>query len=179
MRIFKTIRLPLNLTSHLLDTLPWLKIIHLVRDPRATLLSQRRVAMCTETLGGIYGCTRRHCISLENDIIEADRLSAKHPGRLLRVFYEDLAARPIDTSRKMVEFIGTTLTQQLKEYVYNITLAGNPDNGVIGTTRRNSSEHIDSWKAVMKSDFINVIEELCNYTLRRFSYSFTKQQSGV
>ena len=171
-RIVKTIRLPLKLISHLLDEIPWLKIINLVRDPRATLQSRRQVGMCEKIHGGTYGCASEHCRRQENDLIEADAISSRHPDRLLRVFYEDIAANPIETSRKMYDFIGSPFTPLVKDYIFNITLAGNPDNCAICTTRKNSSQHIDLWKKDISPDFLSIIEERCSYILRRYNYIF-------
>ena len=173
-RILKTIRLSLNLIGQLLADFPWLKVIHLVRDPHATLQSQKMVGMCNKERGGIQGCVSKHCNRQEKDLIEAERLVDKYPGQLLRVYYEDIAAKPIETSRKMFHFIGTTFTMQAEEYVFNITLAGKADNGVIGTTRRNSSEHIDTWKKTMTAEFLNITETLCGNLLRRLNYSLTE-----
>ena len=39
----KTVRFPLNLTESLLDEIPDLKIVYLVRDPRANLQSRKGV----------------------------------------------------------------------------------------------------------------------------------------
>ena len=55
-RIVKTIRLQLSHIRHLLDEFQWLKIVHLVRDPRATLHSQKKFSNCDEKHGGIDGC---------------------------------------------------------------------------------------------------------------------------
>ena len=170
-RILKTIRTRLNWISYLLDELPHLKLIHLVRDPRATLTSQFSTGKCAAKYGGINGCTWSHCAEQKSDLEEADRLDSKYPGRLMRVFYEDIAAKPIDTSRKLFRFIGTTFTSQAEEYIFNITLAGNPNNCVICTTRSNSSEHIDSWKKKIKPGLLNLTENLCNYVLNRYNYS--------
>ena len=170
-RILKTIRTPLNWISHLLDELPGLQIIHLVRDPRATLKSQSRFGMCTAKRGGIGSCTNAFCKRQENDLLEVDRLTSKYPGRIIRVFYEDIAAKPIESSRILFDFIGTTFTPWAEEYIFNITLAGNPNNCPICTTRSNSSIHIDSWRTKIMPEFLNAIENRCNYILRRYNYS--------
>ena len=172
-RILKTIRLSMNLIGQLLAELPWLKIVHLVRDPHATLQSQKVIGRCSKE-GGILNCASKHCNRQEKDLIEAKRLADKYPGQLLRVYYEDIAAKPIQTSRKLFDLIGTTFTMQAEEYIFNITLAGKADTGAIGTTRSNSSEHIDTWKKTMTAEFLNITETLCGNLLRRLNYSFAE-----
>ena len=156
----------------LLDEMPDLKIIHLIRDPRATLRSQRQFGMCREQYGGHYGCTNLLCTRLENDILESEKLVTKYPSRIKAVFYEDIAAKPIETSRNLYKFIGTTFTRHARNYIYNITLAGNPKDCAICTTRPNSTLHIDAWRKTLDHRFLRIIEERCNYALQRFNYTF-------
>lgn len=177
-RVIKTIRMPLKYISYLLDEIPGLKIVHLVRDPRATLKSQGTFGMCSAARGGMYGCTNKFCTRLENDLIEVDSLSKKYPGRLKTVFYEDIASKPIETARKMFHFIGSNFTPKAEEYVFNITLAGNPNNCGICTTRTNSSEHIDSWKTSMRPESQRIIEERCHFVLRHYNYNLTQKEAG-
>lgn len=169
-RIIKTIRLQLHDIKNLLEDLPNLKIIHLVRDPRATLLSQARLGMCSSWRGGQVGCTNLFCKRLENDVLEEERLLKRYPGRIMPVFYEDIAKKPLEISKKMYDFIGADFTLEAQKYVYNITMAGNENNCAICTTRSNSSAHIDSWKKTMKIDFINIVNERCNYVLKRYGF---------
>ena len=93
-RVIKTIRLSLKLISHLMKEVPGLKIVHLVRDPRATLRSQMSFGMCPMPKhGGTYNCTNKYCTRLESDSAEMEYLSKMYKGRVATVFYEDIAAR--------------------------------------------------------------------------------------
>ena len=169
--IMKTIRLPIKAISQFLEDIPGLKIIHLIRDPRATLMSQSIFGFCSVLNGGFYGCANRLCTKLENDILQTERLSRKYPNRIKTVFYEDMAARPIQTSKDVYHFLNRNLTQHAKKYIFNITLAGNLENCNICTTRPNSSQHINSWKMKMKDYNLRTIEERCNYVIQRFNYT--------
>lgn len=169
-RIFKTIRMPLKQISHLLEELPMLKIVHLVRDPRATLTSQAHVGMCSLKHGGKFECTDKYCTRVENDISELSALVRHYPYRLKTVLYEDVASSPIETSKEVYDFIGTSFSAHAQEYIYNITLAGNPDNCIICTTRSNSSDHIFAWKKTINEDLLNNVEKRCSYVLRYYNY---------
>ncbi|XP_053408734.1 carbohydrate sulfotransferase 3-like isoform X4 [Mercenaria mercenaria] len=169
-RIIKTIRLEFSSVKHLLEELPNLKIVHLVRDPRATLLSQSRFGACKSIRGGWQGCANRHCKRLENDVLEVEGLIKKYPNRILPVMYENIAKHPLETSKKMYEFIGADFTFEAETYIYNITMAGNENNCAICTTRSNSSEHVDTWKRKMKRDFLSTVNERCNYVLKRYQF---------
>ena len=87
-------------------------------------------------------------------------------------FYEDIALNPVEASKQMFDFVGTSFTQQAEEYIYNITSAGNHNNCNICTTRSNSTLYVDSWRTKIHPDFLNIIENRCNYVLRRYNYTF-------
>lgn len=162
----------------LLDEFPGLKIIHLIRDPRATLMSQSRFSMCGEQHGGNNGCASLLCKRQEKDLLEEESISTRYPHRLKIFLYEDIAARPIETARKLFEFIGTTFTPKAKEYILNITSANKTDNCNICTTRSNSKEHINAWRKKITNEFRKIIEQRCSYILQRFynsSYSANDQ----
>ena len=172
-RILKVIRISLTAVRRLLYELPGLKIIHLIRDPRATLTSQARFGMCKISKGGKYGCTNTFCSKLENNELEEESIARMHLGRIKKVFYEDIALNPVDTSKTLFDFIGTTFTKEMEEYIVNITMAGNPDNCNICTTRSNSKLHIDEWRTKIKPSFRSIIEKRCNYVLQRYKYMQT------
>ncbi|XP_045207055.2 carbohydrate sulfotransferase 1-like isoform X2 [Mercenaria mercenaria] len=169
-RIIKTIRIQLQDIRNLLEDLPNLKIVHLVRDPRATLSSQASLGMCSSRRGGQPGCTNKFCKRLENDVLAEERLMKLYPNRIMPVFYEDIAKHPLQTSKKMYDFIGAEFTLEAEAYIYNITMAGLANNCVICTTRSNSSEHVDTWKTKMKPEFINIVNERCNYVIKRYNF---------
>ena len=154
----------------MLEEIPGLKIIHLVRDPRATLTSQSRFGMCNQKYGGQFGCTEKVCSKVEDNIREEKSIAREYPGRIQTLMYEDLASNPIETSKKLFKFIGTTFSKAAEEYIINITMAGNPDGCSICSTRSNSTLHIDKWRTKIKPSFQNIIETICIFVLRRYNY---------
>ena len=175
-RILKVLRISLKAIGRLLNEVAGLKIIHLIRDPRATLKSQAALGMCISAKGGFYGCSNKFCTALENNELEQVTIAKKYPDRILNIFYEDIAKDPTKMSKHMYDFIGTTFTAEAEKYIFNITMAGNPNNCNICTTRSNASIHIDSWKKTITPSFLSIIEDRCNYVLRRYNYSFYSKQ---
>ncbi|WAR04068.1 hypothetical protein MAR_010626, partial [Mya arenaria] len=53
-----------------------------------------------------------------------------------------------------------------------IRTPGRKDDCIICTTRGNSTEHVDKWKKTMNKTFVKVIQNRCNYLLKRFGYDF-------
>ena len=60
-RIIKTIRTRLTWLVDILEEFPNLKIVHLVRDPRAVVNSLIRVGKCKKQNGGVPGCSHYFC----------------------------------------------------------------------------------------------------------------------
>ena len=77
LRVIKTIRLSMRAISQLMEEFPELKIIHLIRDARATLMSQSGFERCRPGHGGYEGSSNRFCTRLENDILESEVLQKK------------------------------------------------------------------------------------------------------
>ena len=168
--ILKTIRMRLSSIKHFMSELPNLKIIHLVRDPRATLISQSKLGMCKEAKGGIYGCTDKVCSQIENDLIEEEKIREEYPDRIFTVFYNQIARHPVKLASQLMSFIGAEFTDNAQSYVFNITSAGRNDTCIICTTRSNSTEHIEHWKKTMPRSFIDIVQSRCNFLLRRYEF---------
>ena len=177
LRIIKTIRLSMRAISHLMEEFPELKIIHLIRDARATLMSQSGFGRCSPGHGGYEGCSNSLCTRLENDILENEALQKKYPNRIKTVFFEKIAMNPLAASEDLYEFLETAFTKDIRDYVFNITQAGKSDNCAICTTRQNSTHHIDSWRNKMKDKNLQIIEQRCNYVLQHFNYTMYSYHS--
>lgn len=171
-RVIKTIRVLFSDVKHLLKSLPRLKIIHLVRDPRATLASQSSFGKCSKSRGGWFGCSNALCTRLESDVLQEEILYREYPDRLFTIFYHQIASDPIGSAKKLYGFIGAEFTKHAEEYIRNITMSGLPDNCLICTTRSNSSEHINTWKTKLKREAIDMIQQRCNYILQRYEFEF-------
>ena len=172
-RIIKSIRISLEWIKHLLDEIPSLKIIHLIRDPRATISAQFRFGICNRPEGGVAGCASRFCPLISDDIKEAKKIAVKYPGRFRTVFYEDIARKPLESAENLFNFIGSDFSPRAREYVYNITHAERNGCGMC-TTRSNSSEHVAQWKSKMTSRNINDVEQHCSYVFRQHYYNLTR-----
>lgn len=167
-------------TEYFLGEFPNLKLIHLIRDPRATLGSEAKLGMCSAKHGGLHGCTSNFCKRVENDVLDIERMHEKFGNRMKQVKYEHIAKDPIGTSIKMYEFLGLEFNKRVEEYIYNITMAGNPDDCLICTTRSNSSAHVDAWKTKMRNSFIEIINDRCNFIIKRFRFDkFPETQHTV
>ncbi|XP_052760542.1 carbohydrate sulfotransferase 3-like isoform X2 [Mya arenaria] len=168
LRVLKTIRFDMEQARNLSVLIPDLKIIHLVRDPRATLKSQAAVGECKGFEQ--QQCAERFCAMVEDNIVRADSISKSSRNRIFTLRYENLAKNPIQVSKELYKFGDGSFTKQIEDYIFNITSAGRKDDCIICTTRGNSTEHIDNWKTTMNKTFVKIIQNRCNYLLKRFGY---------
>ena len=179
----KTIRL-YNITE--LSLLPELgcnnfKIIHLVRDPRAVLLSRMKVfhelydgcKLLGEHLAGASQelfseeYMRRAASDLCTHHLHSYQVGMNPPDwlkdRYKLVRYEDLAAHPDRWAASLVHFAGARYTAAYKEYVYNTTHVkdrGEKDRGNYAVERQ-TTEIVDSWRTKLLESHWRVIEEEC------------------
>ena len=71
----------------LLDEIPNLKIIHLIRDPRGSLDSMAR-----HKVHDLF--TEFYCPIISEDIDQADIFKTKYPKSFISIKYEDMSLRP-------------------------------------------------------------------------------------
>ncbi|CAC5421279.1 CHST1 [Mytilus coruscus] len=79
--VLKIIRLPVDQLEPLMEEFPSMKIIHLIRDPRATVLSQMKFGVIT--LKSFVTNVIDFCSRIYRDLVTIDILSNKYPERVL------------------------------------------------------------------------------------------------
>ncbi|KAL5022631.1 hypothetical protein ScPMuIL_001786 [Solemya velum] len=167
-RIIKTIRVSMEVVKHLVKTFPQLKIVHLVRDPRAVLYSQLLVG--NYNFRSLPAVAQKHCNSVISDLQVGSEIGAAYRNSYYVLRYENLANTPIQVSEKLYKFIDRNFTQKVKNFVFLNTLSGKPDNGNIGITRSNSREHIDLWRRVLSIGYARPIDLACGNVYKRLGY---------
>ncbi|XP_066204703.1 carbohydrate sulfotransferase 3 isoform X1 [Saccopteryx leptura] len=168
-----------------------LRVIQLVRDPRAVLAS-RMVAFA-----GKYETWKKWLAEgqdrLREDEVqrlrgncESIRLSAelglRRPawlrGRYMLVRYEDVARRPLDKAREMYRFAGIPLTPQVEDWIQKNT-QGSRDSSGIYSTQKNSSEQFEKWRFSMPFKLAQVVQAACGPTMRLFGYKLARDAASL
>ncbi|KAL8608916.1 hypothetical protein ACOMHN_009777 [Nucella lapillus] len=167
--VLKVVRFSMETVEDFLKNDPKVKVIHLLRDPRATLRSQRAKGMFKKR--DITRISHRFCQRVLYDLRHADTLRRTFPGRVILARYEDLADEPIRMPEKLFEFTGLkSRNVRLREYIWKLTSAGLPDNSLGFTQRRSSKETAQLWRK--RLDFVSsrVIDKNCEDVYKHLGY---------
>jgi exopolysaccharide biosynthesis WecB/TagA/CpsF family protein len=167
----------------LLDLYPRAHIIHLVRDPRAVMASQknrwRRRKLAADgravpryeavrvwvnyhpyTVGRLWAQATRAALEL-----------AQHP-RVTILRYEDLVQHPERTVRTLCERLGISYDPAMLD-VAQVNSSHQSSAG--GARKGMHSDAIDRWRHALTSGETAVTEQLCGPLMRRFGYEAAAQ----
>lgn len=166
-RIYKTIRLPMASVSKLLERLPSLKVVHLIRDPRAILQSQLVEGLADKIkFSNISNLT---CTQMHNDIIDMKSLVVNYPGRLQRLVYENLAVHPIEVSKKLYNFLNARFDRNVEGFVNYLT-TGPVSKCNYCTNRGNSSYNAFKWIKTIRPTYHRIVDQHCREIYREIGY---------
>lgn len=165
--------------TELMEEIPQMKILHLVRDPRDTLLSQKSRRMCGKgTAQELTNCSARYCSRLNDDIlIRENHIILRN--RILTVFFQDFVLRALDACKDVYKFIGMEMTVGVEEFIQNLKSNMTKSGCLIcqedwqsGKTLLNSTKHVGKWRKYMKPEFREIVDKLCKDSIIYFNYSF-------
>ncbi|XP_060076021.1 carbohydrate sulfotransferase 1-like [Ylistrum balloti] len=154
-KVSKIPRLSISLASKLLDELPNLKIIHLIRDPRAIMNSRDKFSW-TPVPGGAVSL----CKKIMADYLSSVEVKRAHPGRLYTVFYEEIAGNPIETFRGIYDFLGYQFSKN--DQIRLTARTASSKQGNAGSTYRfNSAKTASTWKKQINSTVLKETNKAC------------------
>ncbi|MCI4376389.1 hypothetical protein PGIGA_G00187940 [Pangasianodon gigas] len=192
-RAIKTVRVRQLDSLRLLVEDPRLdiKVIHLVRDPRAVLAS-RMVAFSSKyqtwkswAANGEVPIDDEEVKRLQgncNQIRESAELGLSQPdwleNRYMLVRYEDIARYPMQKAAEMYRFTGIPFTSQAREWIIKNTHASEVASGVY-STQKNSSEQVEKWRFSIPFKLAQVVQEVCGPTMELFGYRFVDSEETL
>ncbi|XP_054655680.1 carbohydrate sulfotransferase 3a isoform X2 [Dunckerocampus dactyliophorus] len=161
-----------------------MKIIQLVRDPRAVLAS-RMVAFSSthQTWKALVqtGQVPENNVEVKSlqgncdNIRWAAELGLSQPHWLRRrymlVRYEDIARYPMQKAEEMYRFTGIPFSPQTREWILRNTQAREGDSGIY-STQKNSSEQAEKWRFSIPFTLAQMVQQLCGPTMKLFGYKF-------
>lgn len=183
----KTVRIPEvgDLRTLTEDPRLDLKIIHLVRDPRAILASRMTAFSEQFRAWKIWNVTGRQpryvdlsqITSTCKDMAASVETGLQRPawlrGRYLLVRYEDLALSPEARATEIYRFMGLEMEDRVRTWIVKNTNSSVPspsEGSYRYSTSRDSRVTAESWRLRLSFDIVRTIQNLCNDTLALLGY---------
>lgn len=139
LRATKVVRATMESMGPLLRALPSLRIIHLVRDPRAVALSRSRFGPSGKGLyyqqvyrnksgSRVLAEASLYCRHVIADIRSRLALEREFPGRIKLVRYEDVVDNPAERFREVYELLGEPVPEKTLKQMQSIASKGQKRN---------------------------------------------------
>lgn len=178
-RIIKTIRTTMRLADDVLSEVKEGHVIHLIRDPRDSVISQARFQACPFNGTSHSACAEQHCGKVWADTLAKRDMLSHVSERILTVFYEHIASYPVIMSDIMHSFLGIDHSEETKQYVRRITLGANvtgcevcQQNWQKGNKSKISTTYVNSWRGNVNSGVITQIQNICSNVMMYYGYEF-------
>ncbi|CAK6975121.1 carbohydrate sulfotransferase 6 [Scomber scombrus] len=163
-----------------------LRIIHLVRDPRAVMRSREESAKAFVSDNAVvleqrsipaaevqYQVMQEICRS---HVRINERAILKPPpflkGRYKMVRYEDVARNPLGEITAMYDFVGLDMTKQLEEWIYKTTHGKGKGTRkeAFKITSRNAADVSQAWRTSLPYNKVKRIQEVCKGAMSLLGY---------
>ncbi|XP_074533822.1 carbohydrate sulfotransferase 1 isoform X2 [Halichoeres trimaculatus] len=171
-----------------------LKIIHLVRDPRAVLASRMMAFSDQFRAWKIWNATGRQpryvdlsqITSTCKDMTASAETVLQKPawlrGRYMPVRYEDLAFNPKEKAAEIYRFVGLEMEDRVRLWVEK-----NTKSNVVSplewnyrySTSRDSRATAESWRLRLSFDVVRTVQNLCNDTLALLGYKLVQSAAQL
>ncbi|XP_057704984.1 carbohydrate sulfotransferase 3a [Corythoichthys intestinalis] len=158
-----------------------MKIIQLVRDPRAILASRILAFPKYQTWNdfvhdGHPPENYKEVLQGNCDNIRwAAEVGLSQPDWLRRrymlVRYEDIARFPMQKAEEMYRFTGIPFSPQVREWILRNTHTTQGKDDLF-STQRNSSEQAEKWRYNLPFTLAQLVQRLCGPTMKLFGYKF-------
>ncbi|XP_051936168.1 carbohydrate sulfotransferase 3a [Hippocampus zosterae] len=160
------------------------KIIQLVRDPRA-ILASRMVVFSTKyqtwkslVQDGQVPENNEEWKALQGNCDNMKRsaeLGLSQPRWLRKSYmlmrYEDVTRNPMERVEEMYRFTGIPFSPEAREWILrNTQTTQNADD--FFSTQRNSSEQAEKWRYSIPFTLAQAVQRLCGPTMKLFGYKF-------
>ena len=163
--ITKLIRVPLGYLENLIkDPMLETKIIHLIRDPRGSLISNKK-------MGWVHDPFFK-CSSVHMDLLAYEHLSEKYPGNVIQVKYEKFCLNPLEVTKNIFKFAfgDQKLSNSTLRFIKEHTEAKS-QTGAMNTVRESKNFYQD-WRWKITPDMFDRIEKVkeCQQCLNKLNY---------
>ncbi|KAI3354836.1 hypothetical protein L3Q82_004639 [Scortum barcoo] len=157
-----------------------LKVIHLVRDPRAVANSRikSRHGLIRENLQVVRsrdpklrripfvdpGHKANKKDGSDYHSIGAMEL-AQGEGKYMAVRYEDLVENPVKTLRSIYRFANLTTNHDIETFALNMTSGSSSSSKPFIVSSRNATQAASAWRTVLSIQQIKQVEDYCHHAM--------------
>ncbi|MPC17324.1 Carbohydrate sulfotransferase 4 [Portunus trituberculatus] len=169
LRIMKVIRFRIRWMRELLSSSKFdFKLVHLIRDPRASLRSMYSHHL-TKLQPDYY------CPLIEDDLNQIKELESEFPGQVLKLKYESFCLDPEGQSSKLWRFLSGNQTASLppewtaflEKHTHK---KSNHIDPVYGTVRDTRDEYL-AWRWEIHEDLLADVEKYCASAIHNLGYN--------
>ncbi|XP_019339268.2 carbohydrate sulfotransferase 4 [Alligator mississippiensis] len=161
-----------------------IRIIHLVRDPRAVFLSREKVAPdlvrdSDIVVGpennqgemGPYNVMQEICKSHIQIYTEGSQaLPSSLQGRYMLVRYEDIVKDPLEKAAELYKFAELGFLPKLQRWVYNVTHGKGLGAGAFDIGSRNAVNVSQAWRKSLPFHKIQKLQQVCKDAMELLGY---------
>ncbi|XP_052089666.1 carbohydrate sulfotransferase 5-like isoform X2 [Mytilus californianus] len=168
-KILKVVRLRMETTELLLNTLPNLKIIHLVRDPRGILNSLMRAKLIG--VNDFKSKASEICNDILSDIKSTTKLKTLYPNTIFLLKYEALVKNPTAVFKRIFNFTNLSYSQKVEMFIQSHLLGHSSGGSNAFLTKSGNANMIASnWRKTIKPDEVIEINKLCHTVFETLGY---------
>ncbi|XP_076093192.1 carbohydrate sulfotransferase 1-like [Mytilus galloprovincialis] len=165
LRVVKTIRMTTELAVTLLSTLPNLKIVYLVRDPRAIIQSRMMLNLVVEH--NIQTESTELCNRMDKDMYFIEKSTMKNRIQIVR--YEKFARHIVSEAKELFKFVDSDFHNDIVKWIEHNSVKSTNFNPY--STSQNSTESVGRWLTQIKRETAKKVDESCVNLYKVFGYT--------
>ncbi|CAL4137336.1 unnamed protein product, partial [Meganyctiphanes norvegica] len=162
--VMKLVRARLSLLTPLL-TDPRVKIIWLVRDPRAIMSSRKSSVSWCETQACIDPAYM--CSDMMEDYRTFINLNEVNKKQIYLLRYEDFAKRPYDITKEILRFVDLPYHEKIQDYLADHLTS---DEDEPWSTRHDPKSRVNRWMKLMQFKDVIKIQYHCQRPMKALGY---------
>ncbi|KAK3087681.1 hypothetical protein FSP39_009111 [Pinctada imbricata] len=166
----KCVKLQSDAILGIKEDFPDLKIVHMIRDPRATLNSRKRL----RAIGGAN--VSMHVIEFCNKVSYDTRifklLKRVYPTDVFTVYHNSFESNPLLFSRKLFTALNLPLNPTVEKRLEELTSKkiDCTRNHYVCTSKYNTADAVSEWRREIEFSFVKVVDSLCRNVYRAHGF---------
>lgn len=176
-RIVKVLRLSVGSFTPLLEAIPRLKIVHLVRDPRAIInsrLNSRYYPLSQPRQND--SLERNLCDKMLIDILDLIKLKSKYSDRIRVIYYEDLMENLQIRLKQLYTYLNLTYDEEQVAKHTEIKVNQAHPESVWKFDKARKSNNSMWWRQFMTWDQIQAVDRRCYKVYELLGYKLLKEK---